>query len=185
MNRRLRFSFFFLSMFLTVSLRLVGQNVNPSSSFAEPRDSEQVSREDELYNDATEALDDQDYDQAIAKFDQVAKMHGRKADAALYWKGYAQGKAGNKSQAAATFAELRKAYPQSKWRKDADAEEAGWKGAAGDVSSGLSDEEWAMAFAGLMNSNPDKGVEVARTKLQGNGSTRTKEKVLFVLATQG
>jgi hypothetical protein len=186
MNRRLLFLLLVLSMFPAVSLRLVAQNPIPSSTFAEPRDPEQAgTREDDLYNEATEALDDQNYDQAVSKFDQVAKMRGRKADAALYWKGYALGKAGNKSQAAATFAELRKAYPQSKWVKDAGEREAEWKGATGNVGGGLSDEEWAIAFAGLMNSNPEKGVEVARTRLQGNSSTKTKDKVLYVLATQG
>jgi hypothetical protein len=186
MNRRWLFLFFVLSIFAAASLRLVAQNVNPSSAFAEPRDSEQANaREDELYDQATEALDNQDYDQAIAKFDQVAKMRGRKADAALYWKGQALDKAGNRSQAAATFAELRKTYPQSKWLKDAAATEAGWKGATGNVGGGLSDDEWIMAFTGLMNSDPDKGIEVAKTKLQGNSPTKLKDKILFVLATQG
>src|SRR5262249_54057787 len=113
------------------------------------------------------------------------KLKGRKADAALYWKGYAFAKTGNKGQASATFAELKKGYPQSKWLKNAAEIEAEWKGASGDVGGSLSDEEWAIAFAGLMNSNPDKGVEVARTRLQGNSATKIKDKVLFVLATQG
>jgi HEAT repeat protein len=186
MNRRLLFLLVVLSIFPAVSLGLVAQNPSPSTTFAEPRDPEQAStREDELYSEATAALDDQNYDQAASKFDQVAKMRGRKADAALYWKGYALGKAGNKSQGAATFAELRKAYPQSKWLKDAAATEAEWKGATGNVGGGLSDEEWAIAFAGLMNSNPEKGIEVARTRLLGNSSTKAKDKILFVLATQG
>jgi HEAT repeat protein len=186
MNRRLLFLFFVLSMFSAASLRLIAQNVNPSSAFAEPRDSEQGNaREDELYDQATEALDNQDYDQAIAKFDQVAKMRGRKADAALYWKGYALDKAGNRTQAAAAFAELRKAYPQSKWLKDAAATEAGWKGATGNVGGCSSDDEWIFAFTALMNSSPDKGIEVAKTRLQGNCPTKTKDKILFLLATQG
>ena len=186
MNRRLLFLFFVLSTFSAASLRLIAQNVNPSSAFAEPRDPEQGNaREDELYNQATEALNNQDYDQAIAKLDQVAKMRGRKADAALYWKGYALDKAGNRSQAAAAFAELRKAYPQSKWLNDAAAIEAGWKGATGNVGGCSSDDEWIFAFTALMNSAPDKGVEVAKTRLQGNCPAKTKDKILFVLATQG
>jgi HEAT repeats len=183
MNRRWLFLFIVLSMFSLASRRLMAQKPSPSSAFAEPEQAN--AHEDELYNQATQALDNQYYDQAIAKFDEVAKMRGRRADAALYWKGQALDKAGNRSQAAATFAELRKAYPQSKWLKDAAATEAGWKGATGNVGGSLSDDEWISAFTALMNSDPDKGVEVAKTKLQGNSPTKLKDKILFVLATQG
>jgi hypothetical protein len=181
MNRRLLLIVMSLGV-VPSTLELRAQNP-PVSSFAEPEQAN--SREDELYNQGYEAVGNAHYDEAIAKFDQVIQMHGRKADAALYWKGYAFNKAGNKGQASATFAELRKAYPQSKWVNDAKEIEAEWKGATGNVGGSLSDEEWASAFMALMNSDPDKGIEVARTKLQGNSPTKTKDKILYVLATQG
>src|ERR1043166_4818030 len=77
--------------------------------------------EDELYSEAKEALDEGEYDDAIKQFDEVVKLHGRKADGALYWKAYALNKAGNKAQALTTIGELRRSYPKSNWLRDAAA----------------------------------------------------------------
>jgi tetratricopeptide (TPR) repeat protein len=184
MNRRLLFILVFIAAMPSTAQRLRAQNP-PVSSFAESREPEQANpREDGLYNEAKDALDNGDYDQAVSKFDEVAKMRGRKADAALYFKAYALSKAGNKSQALATIAELGKAYPQSKWKKDADVLETELKETAN--PAGLTNEEdQIVAFTALMNSDPERGLTFARTWLQGNASTRKKDKVLFVLATQG
>ncbi len=184
MNRRLLFIVMFLAVPPSTAQLLRAQNP-PVSSFAEPREPEQAnSREDDLYNQGYEALEDGSYDEAIAKFDQVVKMHGRKADAALFRKAEALAKTGNKGQALATIAELRRAYPQSPWKKDADRLENELKGTANpDVVP--SEEEKLQAFAALMNSDPERGLTFAKAWLQGNTSTRTKDKVLFVLATQG
>src|SRR3954470_16185101 len=46
-------------------------------------------KEDEAYNSAKEALDDGDYPEAVKGFGEVAKMKGRRADAAMYWRAYA------------------------------------------------------------------------------------------------
>jgi hypothetical protein len=184
MNRKLLFITMFLSVVPSTAQQLRVQST-PLNSFAEPRELEQANpREDALYDEAKAALDNGDYDQAVSKFDAVAKMRGRKADAALYFKAYALSKTGNKSQTLATIAEGNKVYPQSKWKKERDILENEVNGTANpDVVP--SEEEKIQAFVALMNSDPERGLTFAKTWLQGNASPKMKDRVLFVLATQG
>src|ERR1051325_3337144 len=79
------------------------------------------SREEQLYKDATNSLNESQWQQAIESFTQVAAMKGRRADAALYWKAYALNKAGHKVKAESAIAELRRDFPRSDWLKDAGA----------------------------------------------------------------
>jgi Ni/Co efflux regulator RcnB len=58
------------------------------------RAEERANREDERYERGTEALDEERWDRAIDAFDSVVSMGGRRVDAGLYWKAYAQRKAG-------------------------------------------------------------------------------------------
>jgi len=92
------------------------------------RKQERLEREEELYDDATEAIDEGQWDKAADKFAQVAAMKGKKADGALYWKAYAENKAGRRSEAVTTIAELRKNYPKSNYLKDANALELEMRG---------------------------------------------------------
>jgi outer membrane protein assembly factor BamD (BamD/ComL family) len=84
------------------------------------REEARANREDERYERGTEALDEERWDRAIEAFDSVASMGGRRADAGLYWKAYAQRKAGRPADALATLGQLRKTAPQSKYIKEAD-----------------------------------------------------------------
>jgi HEAT repeats len=112
----------------------------------------------------------------------VAKMRGRKADAALYWKAYALNKAGNKSQALTTIAELKKTYPQSRYQRDAGVIEVEIRGASVNPND-LNDEDLKItAINALMNSDPEKAVPFVEKIIRGNYSTKLKEKALFVLS---
>ena len=51
----------------------------------------------------------------------MIEQKGAKADAALYWKAYAQNKQGQRAEALATIAALRKDYPKSRYLSDAKA----------------------------------------------------------------
>ena len=97
----------------------------PSNSFL--AQAAQASREDQLYAQANDALNASNYQEAAAKFSQVAEMKARKADGALYWKAYALNKMGNRTDAASAIAQLRSRYPKSSWLKDATAMEMEWK----------------------------------------------------------
>jgi outer membrane protein assembly factor BamD (BamD/ComL family) len=183
MNSRILVLFSFFAVGFAAAPFARAQTTVPSSSFVDPQAADKANaHEDELYNDGTEALNNGDYDDAAGKFDQVVKLHGRKADAALYWKAYALNKAGNKGQALATIAELRKNYPQSRYLRDAGALEVEVKGASVNPND-LSDEETRLiAINALMNSDPEKAVPLLDKIIHGNYSPKLKEKALFVLS---
>jgi HEAT repeat protein len=183
MNRTMIALLFLLAGFSARALAVPLQGAALESGFVDPQAAEKANaHEDELYNDATAALNDGDYEGAAGKFDQVAKMRGRKGDAALYWIAYALNKAGNKEQALTTIAELKKSYPQSKYRRDAEALEIEIKGNSVNPND-LSDEDMkVLAINALMNSDPEKAVPLLEKIIRGNYSTKLKEKALFVLS---
>ena len=131
MNRKL-FLILFLNIVISFGLfsAAAAQQV-PSASLLDPQTAEKANaHEDELYQSAKDALDNGEYDNAIKQFDEVVKIHGRKADGAMYWKAYALNKAGNKAQALTAIGELRKNYPKSTWLRDAGVLEQEWRGSA-------------------------------------------------------
>jgi len=156
-----------------------------SASFLDPQSAEKANpHEEEVYSAAKDALDNGQYDNAIRQFDEVAKLHGRKADGALYWKAYALNKTGNKAQALTTIGELRKTYPRSTWLRDAAALEQEMRGPANPES--ISDEELKLlALQSLMNSDPEKAVPMLEKVIQGNYPEKLKQRALFVLSQSG
>jgi len=186
MNRKLLILNLLLTclFFVGKTPRAVAQDV-PSASLLDQQTAEKAnSREDDVYSSAKDALDDGEYDNAIKEFDEVVKMRGRKADAAMYWKAYALNKAGNRGQALATLADMRKAFPKSNWVREADKAELEWRGSANPEA--ISDEELKLlALQSLMNSDPDKAVPLLDKVIQGNNSPKLKDKALFVLSQSG
>ncbi len=143
------------------------------------------SREEQLYVSATDALNNGQYDDADKVFGEIAKMRGRRADGALYWKAYALNRAEHRTEALTTIAELRKGYPRSRWLHDAGALEIEIQGASGqalNVEGGTDDELKLLAISGLIHSDPEKALPLLEKVLQGNSSLKLKEKALFVLA---
>jgi HEAT repeat protein len=157
-----------------------------SSSFMDPQGANKDSaREDDMYNSATDALNEGEYGDAARAFDQLAKLRGRKADAALYWKAYALKQTGNKPEALATLAQLEKEYPQSRWKSDAGVMKVELQGAAANPSSASTDEEKAMALQGIMQTDPERGITAVDKLLHGAASPKLKDRALFVLGQSG
>jgi HEAT repeat protein len=179
----LRF-FFLLALGPAATVSVVHAQANsPAASFAEAQSAEKAnSHEDDLYKGGTEALNNGDYDSAVSHFDQVAKLRGRRAAAALYWKGYAFYKAGNKDQALAAFAELKKNYPESKYVQDARAIEVETQGGAAGTDQLHTDEEKLIALQVLVRNDPDKAVPYAVKWLHSTSSTKIQDKILFILS---
>jgi tetratricopeptide (TPR) repeat protein len=178
--------FFLLALGPATAAIVQAQANSPGASFAEPQAAEKANtHEDEVYKAGTEALNNGDYDSAVSHFDQVAKLHGRRAAAALYWKGYAFYKAGNKDQALAAFADLKKSYPESRYVQDARAIEAETQGAAASPDQLSSDEEKLIALQILVRNDPDKAVPYAVKWLHSTPSTKTQDKILFILSQCG
>jgi len=185
MNRKLFLIPLFLLTTFAFSRMATAQTAAPWAALLDPQTTEKTNQhEDEAYTSAKDALDEGQYDTAVKGFDEVARMRGRKADAAMYWKAYALNKAGNKAQALAIIAEMKKTYPKSNWVREADIAEQQWRGTANPES--ISDEELKLlALQSLMNSDPEKAVPMLDKVLQGNNSPKVKDKALFVLSQSG
>jgi hypothetical protein len=155
---------------------------------ARERAQEKIERLQELYDDGREDLDDDQYDRAEAKFKQLADMNGPQTDAALYWKAYAENRLGKRETALATIADLKKRFPQSRWQKDAGALEIEVRQSTGNPAhpENQSDEELKMlALQGIMNGDPQKGISILESILNGSGTPKLKSRALFMAAQSG
>src|SRR5256712_4064253 len=152
------------------------------------REQERADRQTELYDDGQEALDEGRWEQAEAKFGQLAEMNGSQTDAALYWKSYAQSHAGKRDSALASLAELNRRFPQSRWAKDAKALDIEVRQSSGQQlhpEAQGDDELRLLAIQGLMNSDAERALPLLKKVLEGPGSRRVKDRALFVLAQNG
>ena len=149
---------------------------------------EKLDRMQELYDDGREDLDDDKYQQAEQKFAELAQLSGPQTDAALYWKAYAQNRQGKRDTALATISELKRRYPQSRWKKSGDALEIEVRQSTSQPVNpeSQSDEELkTLALQGVMNSDPQRGIQIIEKRLNGTASPKDKAKMLFVLAQNG
>ena len=144
--------------------------------------------ETQLYERATQALDQRSWDRAQQLFDDVIKLKGRRTDGALYWKAYALNKQGQRPEALATLAALRSGHPQSRWLKDAAVLEAEVRQASGQSVSPekTGDEELKLiAINSLLHSDSEKALPMLEKFLQGSQPPKLKERALFVLSQSG
>jgi len=128
---------------------------------AKEREQERAERMQELYDEGREALDEDEFRQAERSFTELVKLNGPQTDAALYWMAYAQNREGKKEAALGTIGDLKKRYPQSRWKKDGEALEIEVRSATGAKSNpeAQNDEELKLlALQGLMNSSPEKAI---------------------------
>lgn len=140
---------------------------------------------DEIYSQARKDLDDGRFNAAAEKFGRVAQRGGADADAALYWKAYAENKAGKPADALATVRKLGGAYPKSSWMDDAKALEQEIRGESGKPPNPAAEEDEELklyALNGLMASDSKRAVPMLLKFLEGRHSPRLKEQALFVLS---
>ncbi len=152
------------------------------------REEARVDREDDLYDAGTDALDEAHWDRARDKFQQVADMNLSHADAALYWKAYAENKLGRRADALATLSTLHQKYPQSRWLNDAKALEIEVRQSSGQAPhpENQSDEDLKLlALNGAMQMECGEAVPMLEKFLHGSGSPKLKARALFVLAQGG
>jgi HEAT repeat protein len=149
---------------------------------------QQEGREDADYQSGRKALDASQWDQAIASFDASISHKSASADGAMYWKAYAQNRAGRRTEALATIAALRKAYPSSRWLNDAQELEVEIRAKSGaPVSPAAEGDEdlKIIAINSLMQSDPEQAFPILEKLLNSNNSVKVKEKALFVLTQSG
>ena len=156
---------------------------------ARDRAQERTERLEELYDDGREALDDEHYEQAAAKFTALADMNGPQTDAALYWKAYAENKLGRRDSALTTIADLKRRFPQSRWQKDASALEIEVRQSTGQPphpDTQKDDDLRLLAIRGLMNVDPEHAIPLLGKVLDSpTASPKEKSQALFVIAQSG
>jgi len=83
---------------------------------------------------------------------------------------------------------LKRRFPQSRWKKDADALEIEVQQSTGNPShpKNQNDEELKMlALQGIMNGDPQKGISILENILNGSGTPKLKSRALFMAAQSG
>jgi TolA-binding protein len=141
--------------------------------------------ENGAYNSGLSCIQSGKYDQAISMFDRVIAQKGTRADAALYWKAFAQYRLSKSDDALATVAELRKSYAQSRYLIDARVLEADAKKANGQpLTLDVNDDEIKiLAIQSLQNTDPARAVPLLENVLKNTNTLKVKKQALFVLAS--
>jgi HEAT repeat protein len=143
------------------------------------------SRENELYESARQAIDEEQWRRAVDGFERVAAMKGARADLALYWKAYAQNRANQRADALETLAALKKTYPKSRSLEEARALEMDIRKAGGQAvaPAAIQDEDLKLyALQALGEQDPAQAVPLLEKTLRGTSSAKLRERALFVLA---
>lgn len=147
---------------------------------------ERAEREADLYEEGTDAIDDEKWNEAIRHFTTVAEMKGSKADGAIYWTAYALNKMGRRAEALKTIEGLRKSYPSSRWLDDAKALELELRSDRGETvqPASVEDAELKMiAINSLMHSDPEKAYPLLEKIVRSNTSSKKiKDRALFILS---
>ncbi|HKO54343.1 MAG TPA: HEAT repeat domain-containing protein [Thermoanaerobaculia bacterium] len=145
-----------------------------------------VEREEDLYDQGTDLLDEHEWRKAVAIFDRVYQMKMSHADGALYWRAWAQKQMGQRAEALASISELRQTFPRSRWIEDAKALEVEVRQQAGQSiePERVNDEELKlMALNALMHTEPDRAIPIVETVLKNpKSSKKIKDKAIFVLS---
>jgi HEAT repeat protein len=146
---------------------------------------DEQSRENELYESARQAIDEEQWRRAVDGFERVAALKGAKADLALYWKAYAQNRANQRADALDTLAALKKTYPKSRTLEEARALEMDIRNAAGQpvAAAAIEDDDLKLyALQALGQQDPAQAVPLLEKTLRGASTAKLRERALFVLA---
>ncbi len=138
----------------------------------------------DAYDKGKEAIEEEEWQDAVRYFNKVIMAKSELADGALYWKSYALSRMGNMADALKGLDELPKVYASSRWVKDAKALaiELRQSGGRPVAPERVDDEELKLiALNSLMSVDPDKALPMLQKVLNGTGSPRLKEQALFVL----
>lgn len=142
-------------------------------------------QEDQLYSDATRAINEARWSDAEPLLDQVISLRGRRSDGAFYWKAYIKNKVGRPSDALEACSNLRQNYPQSNWLKDCSALEIEIRSKSASPvqpQAEQNEELKLLALNSIMQGGNANALPILQQILEGQQSERLKERALFVLA---
>ena len=137
------------------------------------------------YSSGMSALGSRQYDRAITSFDRTIARKAAQADAALYWKAFAQFKLGRSSDALESLAQLRREYAQSRYLADARVLEADARRSSGQPvnPAAMDDDEIKLiAISGIQRSDPARAIPLLEGVLSATNSLNVKKRALYVLA---
>ena len=141
--------------------------------------------EDARYADGSRAIQANRWADAESIFTEIAVRHGSRADAALYWKAFAESKQGKGDAALKSCAELRQNYSQSRWIDDCGALEIEIHNKSGQPVEPQSQPDQSLkllALNALMHRDESKALPQIEQLLAGDLAENFKEQALFVLA---
>jgi outer membrane protein assembly factor BamD (BamD/ComL family) len=148
-------------------------------------DQKSPSKEDAQYSEGTRAINDGRWPEAVAIFSQLAQQKGSRADAATYWKAYAENKEGRSAAALETCAGLRRTYPHSNWINECGALEIEIRGRSGDPVQPQAEQNEdlkLLALNSLMQQDEARALPIIEQILTRDNSQKLKDRALFVLA---
>jgi HEAT repeat protein len=151
-------------------------------------DEKPADRAEELYEEATDALDEEQWDQAIARIDELLRIGGPRTEGALYWKAYALGKSGRKPEALAVIAQLRRQAPQSRWARESQALEMEIRQSTGErprPEAAADEDVKLMALNALLAADSARAIPMLERFLSSSGSRKLRDRALFVLTQSG
>ena len=149
------------------------------------RDQDKNNREDDLYNQGAEAMNEAKWDRAVDRFDLVAQIKGKRADAALYWKAWAQNRLGQRTEALTTITGMEKEYPQSRWLNDAKILEVEIRQKSGQnvaPETQTDCETKLMALNSLQQVEPARAVPILEKMLHSPDCYKLRSSAIFILA---
>jgi len=137
-----------------------------------------------LCAEGTRAIDQGRWADAVKIFSQVVSQHGDHADAAFYWKAYAENKLGQSKASQNSCAELRIGYPRSRWLDDCGALEVEIRAKSGkpaEIDPAQSDDVKLLALNLLLRQNEPRALAEIQEILKGDSSEELKKEVQFIL----
>lgn len=173
---------------LLIAVVMTGSAVQAADlEYADPQRSaaRTAERENDLYEDGTDAISDEEWEEAIDKFTRVAELKGSRTDGALYWTAYALSKLNRRAEAVKTIEALKKNHPKSRWINDANALEVEVRQKSGERvrPENVDDDVKVIAIQSLMHSDPEKAFPLLDKIVKGGAySKKMKEQALFVLS---
>jgi HEAT repeat protein len=139
-----------------------------------------------IFRQGRDLIADEAWDDAAKRFGDYIKKYpkGKEVDAALYWLSYALAKEERFDDANRMIARLLAEFPNSRWRRDAEALrlQAPTRQPIGNIDNLDGDETKAIALQSLFLGNPEQGAVQAASILRNpNASRHLKEMAITLL----
>ena len=137
-----------------------------------------------LCTDGTRAIDQGRWADAVKIFSEVAGQHGEHADAALYWKAYAEDKLGQLKPSQDSCKALRTNYPKSRWIEDCGALEVeihAKNGKPVQIDPKASDDVKLLALNAMLRQDEPRALAEIQNILNSDSSEKLKKEAQFIL----